>query len=557
MEKMTAKSRYEAVQEKLKELSELNVDCQEAREKLKRKLKELSGEKLSIALVGAFSDGKTSVIAGLAGETLDGMEIAVDEATDGLHVYESHMAKTPCRMIDTPGLFGTKEMDVAGELRHFDAITRKYFSDAPVLLYVMESKNPIKDSHKELLRHVMHELGKADRTIFVINKMDDVADVTDAEEYAKQAEIKKNTVRMKLQELIGLSMEEVAAVRIVCVAADPGRKGMAFWKEHMEAYRARSHMDELRAAIRDLLDAHTEEELLDHASLKTAEDVLRESIAATGKIVENAEKNILPVLRDVNAEQRKEIERTKAELDRERKACCEALDDYRNKLVGEIHGLTLENAEEFLKNEIGCIRDEYGHIFEQRLKDIWERHSSVMDSEMKSLRTTLTDLDSRQESVLGDYVKKAVKGINFIPKNAAIQGVRQGIFIGRDLIGKLGIVIKFKPWQVVKIARFAPAANLLLSLLAEVYEVIAVQQRNEKLKQLKKELHDVVEEAFRETRNQLSGEEFYKNCAPHIQKIEQKIEEGREEIRKIEKNTHELAAWKSEAEDLLRRMQTA
>ena len=73
MENMTAKSRYEAVLGKLNDLSKLNVDCGEACAKIKNKLEELADEKLSIALVGAFSDGKTSVIAGLAGDTLEGM----------------------------------------------------------------------------------------------------------------------------------------------------------------------------------------------------------------------------------------------------------------------------------------------------------------------------------------------------------------------------------------------------------------------------------------------------------------------------------------------------
>ena len=125
MENMTAKSRYEAVQEMLKELPALGVDCQADLDKLDKKLKDLTKEKLSIALVGAFSDGKTSVIAGLAGDTLEGMEIAVDEATDEIHIYEPDEAKMPCRMVDTPGLFGTKEKAVAGRLKYFDNITRR------------------------------------------------------------------------------------------------------------------------------------------------------------------------------------------------------------------------------------------------------------------------------------------------------------------------------------------------------------------------------------------------------------------------------------------------
>lgn len=557
MENMTAKSRYEAVQEMLKELPALGVDCQAALDKLDKKLKDLTKEKLSIALVGAFSDGKTSVIAGLAGDTLDGMQIAVDEATDEIHIYEPDEAKMPCRMVDTPGLFGTKEKDVAGRLKYFDDITRRYFDEAPVLLYVVESKNPIKDSHKELLRHVMRDLRKADRMIFVVNRMDDVADVTDDEAYAKQAEIKKNTVRTKLEEHIGLTMEESQKARIVCIAADPERRGMAFWKDHMDAYMQRSHIGELKAEIEELLAGHTEGGLLDDASRETACVLLRENITAVGELVENYEKSILPALHETNAQQKKEVERAKENIERERNACYEDLDDYRNKLVGEIQGLTLDNAEVFVKMQIGQIGEEYGHEFEHQLENIMERHFSVMRSEMELLNTSLEELTRTQENFFADGLKKGVKGLKYMPKGVMIEGVRKGIFIGRDLLGKIGIVIKFKPWQVVKIARFAPIAKGILSVVMMVYDVLTIQQKNAQLVKLKEELHNAVEDVIKETRESIRGEKLYENYAPHIPELEKAIADGRIKIEKLEQNMRALMTWQGDAENLLKKMQPA
>lgn len=557
MENMTAKSRYEAVQKMLDELPALGVDCQEDREKLDKKLKELTKEKLSIALVGAFSDGKTSVIAGLAGDTLDGMQIAVDEATDEIHIYEPDEAKMPCRMVDTPGLFGTKEKDVAGRLKHFDDITRRYFDEAPVLLYVVESKNPIKDSHKELLCHVMRDLRKADRMIFVVNRMDEVADVTDDEAYAKQAEIKKNTVRTKLEEYIGLTIEESRKARIVCISADPERRGMTFWKEHMDAYMQRSHIGELKAAINELLAGYTEDGLLDDASRETACVLLRENIAAVGDLVENYETSILPALHETNAQQKKEVERAKEKIERERNACYEDLGDYRNKLVGEIHGLTLDNAEVFVKMQIGQIGKEYGHEFEHQLERVMEQHFSVMRSEMEVLNTSLEKLTRTQENLFADGLKKGVKGLKYMPKGVMIEGVRRGIFIGRDLLGKIGFVIKFKPWQVVKMARLAPIANGILSVVMMVYDVYSIQQKNAQLVKLKEELHNAVEDAIKETRESIKGEKLYENYAPHIPEFEKAIAEGRTKIEELEQNMRALTTWQENAEALLKKVQTA
>lgn len=64
---------------------------------------------IRIVLLGSFSDGKTSAIAGLLGRLDSTMKIDQDESTDELTIYRPNDLKEEFEIVDTPGLFGTKE----------------------------------------------------------------------------------------------------------------------------------------------------------------------------------------------------------------------------------------------------------------------------------------------------------------------------------------------------------------------------------------------------------------------------------------------------------------
>ena len=55
----------------------------------------------------------------------------------------------------------------------------------------MNSTNPIKDSHKEDLQWLFRELNLLPRTIFVLSRFDEVADVEDENDYMQNLNIKK------------------------------------------------------------------------------------------------------------------------------------------------------------------------------------------------------------------------------------------------------------------------------------------------------------------------------------------------------------------------------
>ncbi|HHX0878268.1 TPA: dynamin family protein, partial [Pseudomonas aeruginosa] len=117
--------------------------------KLQNAIDSVAGERLKVALIGGFSEGKTSIAAAWM-ERLDksSMKISHQESSNEVKVYE---VGEDFVLIDTPGLFGFKEQENAEThtIEKYKDITKKYVSEAHLVLYVMNSTNPIKESHKE------------------------------------------------------------------------------------------------------------------------------------------------------------------------------------------------------------------------------------------------------------------------------------------------------------------------------------------------------------------------------------------------------------------------
>ena len=97
---------FKMLVEKLKDVG-LDVDGDIL--KLDSAIKTVDEDILSIALVGAVSDGKTTAIAGWLEEVKDNMKIATEESSDEILIYHPNNMYNKCQIVDTPGLFGDKE----------------------------------------------------------------------------------------------------------------------------------------------------------------------------------------------------------------------------------------------------------------------------------------------------------------------------------------------------------------------------------------------------------------------------------------------------------------
>ncbi|GAA7560436.1 hypothetical protein HpEKA49_08730 [Helicobacter pylori] len=86
------------------------------------------------------------------------------------------------------------------------------------------------------------------RTIFVISRFDEEADIEDEEDYNKRFETKKENIQNRLNDLISLSEKEKEGLNIVAVAANPFGEGLEYWLKHKEEFQKLSRIKTLQDA---------------------------------------------------------------------------------------------------------------------------------------------------------------------------------------------------------------------------------------------------------------------------------------------------------------------
>ncbi len=202
--------------------------------KINSAIQSATDKKLRVA--GGFSEGKTSIAADWIERLDKNMKIDHQESSDAVKIYD---IDNEIELVDTPVLFGFKEKIAdSGEIERYKDITKKYVSEAHLILYALNPSNPIKESHKDDLNWLFRTLNLLFRTIFVISRFDE-------EDYNKRFKIKKENIQNRLSDLISLSEKEREGLSIVAVAANPFGWGLEYWLEHKEEFQKLSHVKTL------------------------------------------------------------------------------------------------------------------------------------------------------------------------------------------------------------------------------------------------------------------------------------------------------------------------
>ena len=200
--------------------------------KLENAIQSFDNPVLKVALIGGFSEGKTSIVSAWLERLDKSMKIDEQESSDEVVTYQYD---NKIELYDTPGLFGEKEKN--GE--QYKEKTKKYISEAHLILYVLNPSNPIKESHSEDLKWLFREINLLPRTVFVLSRFDDVADIEDEEDYSNHLKQKKETVIKRLTDIIQLTENEKQQIKIVGVSANPFGEGMDYWlqKQHLDEFK--------------------------------------------------------------------------------------------------------------------------------------------------------------------------------------------------------------------------------------------------------------------------------------------------------------------------------
>ncbi|WP_407052128.1 LeoA/HP0731 family dynamin-like GTPase [Helicobacter pylori] len=458
------------------------------KDKIRNAMENVAGQKLKVALVGGFSCGKTSIAAAWI-ERLDKESMKIDhqESSDEVKIYN---IDDEIELVDTPGLFGfeKKEHD-NGKIERYKDITKKYISEAHLILYALNPSNPIKESHKDDLNWLFRTLNLLSRTIFVISRFDEEADIEDEEDYNKRFKIKKENIQNRLNELISLSEKEKEVLTIVAVAANPFDLGFEHWQKHKEEFQKLSHIKALQDATqKEIKENGGKLTIIEEAKKSVIQDVVYRQMPPAKQALQDINRE-MEYLNKTLEKRRKEIQDLNKEISQARINLKEFIIRYFSVLIIQVSGTSLETFNDFAIREIG----NEGINIDTRVQNEFERQTQGIVNEIVKIETTFNADMSSFEKHAGTFGKIGIKLLEqskFI-NATSIKVARDGIVAGGKFVG-IDLALKFKPWGAVKLASNLNKAYRLSVLLLKHGILIINTKNNKNLKKLKEKWNPIL-----------------------------------------------------------------
>ncbi len=511
-------------------------------------MENVAGQKLKVALVGGFSEGKTSIAAAWIDRLDKSMKIDHKESSDEVKIYD---IDNEIELVDTPGLFGFKEkITDNGKIERYKDITKKYVSEAHLILYALNPSNPIKESHKDDLNWLFRTLNLLSRTIFVISRFDEEADIEDEEDYNKRFKIKKENIQNRLDELISLSEEEKESLIIVAVAANPFDLGVEHWLKHKEEFQKLSHIKTLQDATQKKIKENGSKlTIIEEAKKSVIQDVIHRQMPLAKKEQQEIKRE-MEYLNRMIEKRRKDLQNLNSEISQARINLKEFITMYFSGLISQVSDTSLETFNDFAMREIG---DE-GINIETKVQNEFERQTQGIFNEIAKIGTGFdADLNffEKHAGALGKI------GINFLNKSGFINATniklaRDGIVAAGKFVG-IDLALKFKPWGAVKLAGSINKGLPLIGIAFEAWDSYNKYQKEQEFEKAKKEMVSNFDNQKKEILDFINDEtKFKQTCFPNALELEKSFQEIEEKIKKTQECDQGLEKWIQTGEDFIK-----
>ncbi|GAA7883565.1 50S ribosome-binding GTPase [Helicobacter pylori] len=485
-------------------------------------------QKLRVALVGGFSEGKTSIAAAWIERLDKNMKIDHQESNDAVKIYD---IDNEMELVDTPGLFGFKEKIAdSGKIERYKDITKKYVSEAHLILCALNPSNPIKESHKDDLNWLFRTLNLLSRTIFVISRFDEEADIEDEEDYNKRFETKKENIQNRLNDLISLSEKEKEGLSIVAVAANPFGWGLEYWLEHKEEFQKLSHIKALQDATQKKIKENGGKlTIIEEAKKSVIQDVVYKQMPLAKKAQQDIKRE-LEYLNRMIEKRRKEIQNLNSEISQARINLKEFITMYFSDLIRQVAGTSLETFNDFVIREIG----NEGINIETRVQNAFERETQGIYDQIAKIATSFNADMNFFEKHAGTFGKI---GNEFLTKSGLINATniklaRDGVAAGGKFVG-IDLAFKFKPWGAVKLASNVNKALPLIGFAFEAWDSWNKYQKEQALEETKKEMVSHFDNQKKEILDLINDEKTFKEkCFLSTLELEKSLQEIKEAIEK-------------------------
>ncbi|MCY1697273.1 dynamin family protein [Lelliottia sp. SL45] len=503
--------------------------------------------KLHIALIGGFSEGKTSIAAAWM-EKLDKttMNISHQESSSEVKIYN---VGSDFVLIDTPGLFGFKEQfdEETRSVEKYKDMTKKYVSEAHLILYVMNSTNPIKESHKQDLEWMFRTLNLLDRTVFVLSRFDEVADVEDEEDYQSSYRVKRHNVVSRLHDLIDLTPQERDALSIVAVAANPFDMGTEYWLQNPEKFRTLSHIHTLQAATSQKIAAggglHA---LCEETKKSVILDILTCKLPVAIELDERIQEEVKGLL-FIKERTSDEMSTMMVKIDEIRRSLKTFVSDYFSELILQAKGLSMETFLAFFEREVG---DE-GIVLSTRLQNEFDRRLQAVSLSLEKIQIGYNADINHHNSILTTLGKR---GLDYVVKsnvinNSTVIATRDGAVSLAKMVGlDLGKLLKFKPWGAINLAKGLNGVLSFAGVALEVWDSFEQAQREKKFREY---IGDMVEH-FNKQRKELiallDSDDYEERFFPGYAVMKEELEVLNDTLRRSHEQKKQFADWRAQAQ---------
>ncbi len=515
--------------------------------KVNNALRNVQDEKLKVTLVGGFSEGKTSIAAAWMGK-LDksSMKISHQESSNEVKIYD---IDDKIQLIDTPGLYGYKEemSHTTQQLEKYKDMTKRYVSEAHLVLYVMDSSNPIKDSHTEDLKWLFRELNLLSRTVFVLSRFDDIADVADEAEYQAHYQTKKTNVIQGLTRAIELSDDEVKELSVVAVASNPFDMGVEHWLKNKDEFEQLSHIKSLQLATEDKVKSNGGMlEIVNETKRSVVADVIGKQLPLAQMGFEQLRKQTAR-LGDMCDEQQKDLNILEQKIRKASFNIEKRIVRHFEDLILQVDGLSIETAPSFFQREIGT----EGDLLDINVREIFQDEVGGINRQLASIATKLESETQAFEMFSKDNLQN---GLNFLKNSKVIN--RDNVMLARDgiknaakMVGfDIGKYLRFQPWGAVN---WAKNLNGILAGLGIVFELW--DSWKQALKQ--KEFQDSLTELKKNLNKQREGivgliksENFSTDFFPAYGLLKKTINDLQIELKNTSEQYERFEQWKNDGE---------
>ncbi|GAA7754425.1 50S ribosome-binding GTPase [Helicobacter pylori] len=448
-------------------------------------------------------------------------------------------------------MFGFKEKIAdSGKIERYKDITKKYVSEAHLILYALNPSNPIKESHKDDLNWLFRTLNLLSRTIFVISRFDEEADIEDEEDYNKRFETKKENIQNRLNDLISLSEKEKEGLSIVAVAANPFGWGLEYWLEHKEEFQKLSHIKTLQDATQKKIKENSGKlTIIEEAKKSVIQDVVHKQMPLAKKEQQNLKRE-LEDLKKAMEKRRKEIQNLNGEISQARINLKEFITRYFSDLIAQVAGTSLETFNDFVKREIG----EEGINIETKVQNAFERKTQGILDEIAKIKTSFNADRSFFEKHAGAFGKI---GNEFLKQSGLINATN--IKLARDTIAAVGkfvgidLAFKFKPWGTVKLAGNLNKAVPFIGIAFEAWDSYNKYQKEQKLEEAKEKIISHFDNQKKEILDLINDEKTFKEkCFLSALELEKSLQEIKEAIEKTQACDQEFEKWIKAGKDLIK-----